>query len=235
MADLNAPPKIIHPAVVGIYGGTNTGKSWFVKHLIEDCDNQIDTGENRIETVVYCYGSCWQSPLFEQLERLGVVMHKGLPSTVEDLMQSKKTPAILVFDDLESEMEKNTMIADCVKKNGHHMDLTIIMLFQTLYPLGKYMSGIRSNLNIQVFMKFPLVRQKLRLRFSDFCDKRAMDDFMAVYEKWTSRKGGYMLVDKHPEQTSRAAALASFRTNIFPAEGFPPLFMRLIHGGKKRG
>ena len=107
-----------------------------------------------MRTIIYCYGSTWQSPVFDEMETMGVLMHKGLPEKIEDLLQDRPTPAIMIFDDLETDIEKSSMMADCVKKNSHHMDVSIIILYQSLFPLGKRARQIRQYKHDGIFQIF---------------------------------------------------------------------------------
>ena len=84
----------------------------------------------------------------------------------------------MIFDNLETDIEKSSMMADCVKKNSHHMDVSIIILYQSLFPLGKRARQIRRNINMMVFFKFSMEIRSLKLRFSSFVATDRMIDFV---------------------------------------------------------
>ena len=60
----------------------------------------------------------------------------------------------MIFDDLKTDIEKSSMMADCVKKNSHHMDVSIIILYQSLFPLGKRARRIRQYKRDGIFQIF---------------------------------------------------------------------------------
>ena len=65
-------------------------------------------------------------------------MHKGIPESVKSLFGEDKFPAIVVLDDLQSEIENSLETQQLLTKNAHHLNLTSIVIFQSLFPPGKY-------------------------------------------------------------------------------------------------
>ena len=59
--------------------------------------------ERKWKRIVYCYGSVWQ-PIFSEM---GIIMHKGIPENVKSLFGEDKFPAVIVLDDLQSEIENS--------------------------------------------------------------------------------------------------------------------------------
>ena len=125
----------------------------------------------------------------------------------------------MIFDNLETDIEKSSIMADCVKKNSHHMDVSIIILYQSLFPLGKRARQIRQNINMMVFFKFSMEIRSLKLRFSSFVATDRMIDFVNhIYMPWVSKEEGFVVVDKHPKQ-KKEIEYQCIRTNIFPNKG----------------
>ena len=225
LSTLTERAKFVQPFTMALYGSTNTGKTNFVLSLLKNLALLVD---KKMRTIIYCYGSTWQSPIFDEMGSMGVLMHKGLPEKIEDLLQDRPTPAIMIFDDLETDIEKSSMMADCVKKNSHHMDVSIIILYQSLFPLGKRAGQIRQNINVMVFFKFSMEIRSLKLRFSGFVPTDRMMDFVNhIYKPWVSREGGFVVVDKHPKQ-KKELEYQCIRTNIFPNEGYKYRFCELV-------
>ena len=213
-------PKFTHPSNIGIYGNTGTGKTHFLQLLLSRPNDYFVTpnGE-KIERIVYCYGSVWQ-PAFNEMEKMGIVMHQGLPTNVRSLFGQNNNPGIIVLDDLQSELENNLEVQQLLTKNAHHLNLTSIIVFQSLYPPGKYATVMRSQFSVLIFFGFRNESRTLRLRFRDYVPKKNhMDSFMKIYRLWTDRKGSYMIVDNHP---MTHCASVSIRTNILKEDG-PPL------------
>ena len=133
--------------MMALYESTNTRKTNFVLNLALLVDKKI-------RTIIYCYGSTWQSPIFDEKESMGVLMNKGLPEKIEICYKINPLLHIMIFDDLKTDIEKSFMMADCVKKNSHHMDVSIIILYQSLFPLGKRARRIRQYKRDGIFQIF---------------------------------------------------------------------------------
>jgi hypothetical protein len=61
---MDQPMKFKHPATFLVAGMTGTGKTWWVKKLLEHADVMMDPPPQRI---LWCYGQ-WQ-PLYEEMKR----------------------------------------------------------------------------------------------------------------------------------------------------------------------
>ena len=75
-------PKFTHPSNIAIYGNTGTGKSHFLKLLLSRPNEYFSSKDGeKINKLVYCYGSVWQ-PIFEEMQKMGIIMHRGIPDNV---------------------------------------------------------------------------------------------------------------------------------------------------------
>ena len=210
-------PKLTHPSNIGVYGNTGTGKTHFLHSLLSKADTYFSTksGEN-IKKIVYCYGSVWQ-PIFDRMVEKGIILHKGLPDNIKFLFKEDERPGIIILDDLQSEIENNVETQQLLTKNAHHLNLSSIIVFQSLFPPGKYAIVMRSQFAALIFFGFRNETNALRHRFCDYVpSKRHLDSLIKIYHLWTERKGGYMIIDNHP--MSKCGSL-SVRTNILKEDG----------------
>ena len=212
-----ASPKFTHPSNIGVYGNTGTGKTHFLYSLLSNANLYFSTKDGKsIKKIVYCYGSVWQ-PIFSRMEERGIILHKGLPENIKLLFKEDERPGIIVLDDLQSEIENNVETQHLLTKNAHHLNLSSIIVFQSLFPPGKYGRVMRSQFAALIFFGFKNETNALRYRFRDYIpSKKHLDSLMKVYRLWTEREGGYMVIDNHPMSK---CLTVSFRTNILKEDG----------------
>ena len=103
-------PKFTHPSNIRIYGNTETGKTRFLKLLLSRPNEYfISEDGSKINRIVYCYRSVWQ-PIFSEMEKMDIIIHKGLPTKIRSLFGENQPPGIIVLDNLQSEIENNLEI-----------------------------------------------------------------------------------------------------------------------------
>ena len=209
--------KFQHPGNIVLYGKSYSGKTTFLKNLLENAKNLFITEDGtEIQKIVYCYGSVWQDK-FDKLKEIGVIFIKGLPSDINSVFKENETPGIIIFDDLQREIEKSTLIQDLVSRDAHHRNLSCIIVYQGIHPVGKHVVAIRNQFHTMIYFKFTNEDHALRRRFRNYTYRpKAIDTLMDTYYKWTKRIGGYMIIDQHPRQTFTQF---SIRTNVLPGEG----------------
>lgn len=222
--ELNKPkhekPKFHHPGNMCVYGPSKSGKTVFVSKLIKHRDKMytMESGK-KFQSILYFYGSVWQ-PRFTEMKRDGATFVKGFQGfDLEKMIPQEKRPALVVIDDLETELQDSKNAQNLVSIDSHHMDLSVILIFQSLFPVGKFAVKIRDQLDISVFMRYSNNDLSLSHRFKNmFSNKQALTHFIQhIYKKWTKDRGGYLLIDNHPDQIEQDF---SIRTNIFPTDPF---------------
>ena len=211
------PIKFQHPGNIVLYGKTYSGKTTFLLNLLSNANSQFKTpNDEPIKRIVYCYGSVWQDK-FDILQQKGIIFNKGLPNNLDELFPHQYTPGIIIFDDLQRELELSVLIQDLVSRDAHHRNLTCIVVYQGIHPIGKYVVAIRNQFHTMIYFKFTNEDNSLRKRFRNYVSpQKALDTLMKCYYKWTNRIGGYMIIDTHTRQPSSEY---SIRTNILPNEG----------------
>ena len=130
----------VMPFSLIVGGPTGSGKTWFVKDLLED----LRLGEGYILHVTLFYGT--DQALFDEM---GIdEKYKGLADfvSVVDRLQTldthKDSPVdsrskdrvqnVIIVDDLMNEVTKKPEVADVITRGISHQGLTIIMMYQNL-------------------------------------------------------------------------------------------------------
>lgn len=191
---------------------TNSGKTWFVKKLLENTHLMFKEPPT---FVLYCYGSVWQ-PIFDDMQKnvKNICFHEGLPTKAELLdIHRDNGHFICVLDDLMSESANSVEVERFVCVGSHHLNMTIICLVQNLFQKGKVMRTL--SLNCHYFVMYKNRRDQEQInRFGRQAFPQQSKYFVDAYMKATSTPYGYLLVDLNPHSYK----LYSLRTRIFPGE-----------------
>ena len=121
------------PSTCVICGPTATGKTTFVKRLLE---NATDMFKEPPSSILYCYGSIWQAVFDEMTKSVeNITFHKGLPSNEEllEIHSSDKTHFICIIDDCMGQFTNSTFMEELACVGSHHLNMTIIFLMQNLF------------------------------------------------------------------------------------------------------
>lgn len=174
-----------------VCGPSNSGKSFFIKLLLE---NFMYSMSKIPEQIVWCY-TCWQ-PLYDELSnKINIRFVQGIPDSLcnDELFPPHKTN-LLVIDDLMETASKNEEIEKAFTKYTHHRNLSVIYLVQNLFFQGRSSRTINLNTNYMVLFKNP--RDKLQISIL----ARQMYPsnnkyFLECYQDATARPYGYLFVD----------------------------------------
>ena len=181
-----------HPFTCVVSGPTMSGKSVFVKNLIDIAHKKIKPSPDRVH---YHYGT-WQ-PLFETMPT--VSFFEGLPS-LETFSSSSSSSSscesssstLVIIDDLMSDV--NGEISDFFTKGAHHKNLSVIYICQNLFHNNRVQRTI--NINSQYLILFKNPRDILQVQFlGRSILGRNSSEFESIYLHATSRAHGYLLVN----------------------------------------
>ena len=148
-----------------------------------------------------------------------IILHRGLPESRSDIIDennSSKQKKLLILDDLMEEAQQSDFVMDLFTRGSHHLNLSVILITQNLFPKGRHQRTISLNACYLVIMKNPrdmsqityLGRQIFPLRWQLVQE---------AYEMATKRPHGYLLIDLRQSTDDRFR----FRTNIFSENGEP--------------
>jgi hypothetical protein len=195
------------PLTMGVYGGTGSGKTVWVRKLL--ASNLFDQTQKKI---VYCYTE-WQ-PIFDDTENEGIEFYEGLPTNDEvNNWSESRQHIMLVLDDMMQCIVNNVDVQHFFTATSHHRNVSIIILSQNIFAQGKAARTISLNLHyIVLFQNLRDTSQVMTLARQIFPSKTKY--FMDAYQKATSRKYGYLLIDISPH-TDKTFQL---RTSVLPGE-----------------
>lgn len=198
------------PFSMVISGPSNSGKTFFVKTLLQNAGKLIS---KKIDNIVFIY-SVWQ-PLYDDLLKMynkHIKFIEGIPQTLDDdvLFPVNKT-SLVVIDDFMQEASSNKEIERLFTVYVHHKNLNVIYILQNLFFQGKSSRTISLNTNyLLLFKNFRdagqagILAQQMYPKNTKF--------FMESYEDATRTPFGYLLIDykaKTPEQYRLRTALLS--------------------------
>jgi hypothetical protein len=195
------------PTTVCISGTTNSGKTYFVKQLLENKNEMFNPPADK---VMYCYG-VWQS-LFEDMEKqLDIMFHKGLPNeeTVDTFVNGNHN--IIILDDLMDDVVESKGVQNMFTRGSHHKNLTVLYLNQNMYCQGKSARSINLNTHYMVLMRNPRDTSQI----SVLAKQTGLGkNLIQSYKECTSKPYGYLVVDLSPHSNDSI----KLKTDILPEQ-----------------
>ena len=133
--------QLRHPFGLLVSGGTNSGKTTFVKRLLSYANVLIDpTPEN----IIYFYAEYQDT--FGEIQNLvpGIKFIQGLPDNIMDSI-NPETRNLFIIDDMMG--EKDGVISKLFTKKSHHGNLSVIYILQNFIHQSKEHRTISLNAN----------------------------------------------------------------------------------------
>jgi hypothetical protein len=212
IAEVTSPTAVPFPfepyTAFGIYGPSRCGKSTFIRKLLQ---NKADMFKTEPKRIMYCYG-IWSEDYHDMEKTIdGLSFRKGLPelSHVEEFADGNHN--ILIFDDLMSEICKNTWTDKLFTMCSHHLKLSIMFISQNLFPQSKNMRNISLNLSYLILFRSPRDQQQLAVLGTQL---GARNKLIEAYKDAVSKPYTYLLIDLTPS----CGPQFRWRTSIFPEE-----------------
>jgi hypothetical protein len=158
---VNGVTVMQHPFTCIVVGCTQSGKTVWVKSLLENAQKTISPAPQRI---IWCYGQ-WQQSYFDMLKTVPKIeFNKGIPDDIDNtdyLDVSQRN--LIVLDDLMAQSGKDKRISDLFTKGSHHRNLSIIYIVQNIFHQGKEMRNISLNAHYIVLFKSPRDKQQISM------------------------------------------------------------------------
>ena len=222
-----------HPFSCIIGGSSGSGKTVWVKNLLENCDMMIAHGDpNLVHTaftlrVIYFYNED-QSQLFAEMKANGSVTEfiQGVPDlqTVEEL-SSTHDPAIIVIDDLMNHI--NDDLSELFT-SFRHRNISVIYLTQNIFQKEKQFRTMSLNANHIVFMRNPRDSSQIM----HFAKQFSPNNIHYVVQAYRDATGKRAYTYLHFDLCQRTSDIIRVRTNIFPHEW--PMVTYVGPGSKMR-
>ena len=214
---VNGVTVMQHPFTCIVAGCTQSGKTVWVKSLLENAQKTISPAPQRI---IWCYGQ-WQQSYFDMLKTVPEIeFNKGIPDDIDNtdyLDVSQRNLIVLV--DLMAQSGKDKRISDLFTKGSHHRNLSIIYIVQNIFHQGKEMRNISLNAHYIVLFKSPRDKQQISMPARQV-DPGRVQEFMRSYEDATSRPHGYLMLDLKPTTSDQDR----LKTNILPPARLQSLY-----------
>lgn len=142
--------KFQHPFTARFVGPTACGKTSLIVKIIRQ--KLISPFPSRI---IYFYGSSWQTRSFDLLKsKYNVQFVSGFDETfVTENMNME--PTLIICDDLIIEMKDSEAAANLFMRGSHHLNISVILIEQSLFPKGKQSVSMKQNTHYFVLFKSP--------------------------------------------------------------------------------
>lgn len=201
--------KLKTPSTHLLVGQTQTGKTHYAKRIIECRDQMFNVPPVAVK---YVY-EAWQ-PMFEDMPRMGVDFHQGIPTGEELKGWSKSGDHVLiVLDDVMHQACASPEIMSLFTIQCHHRNASVMILAQNIFPPGRCARTI--SLNCHYITLFNTKRDRLQVQtLGKQIFPGQVPYFMDAYRDATAENYGYILCDLHPG-TDKTFQL---RSRIFPEE-----------------
>lgn len=192
-----------------VVGPSFSGKTQFVKRLLENASKMINPPPKKI---VWFYSE--YQPCYTNMRRSipNIEFHENLPSDFNDFTSAER-PTLFVIDDLMDVAAGDKRVSALFTKGCHHRNVSVIYITQNLFHRGKESRTI--SLNTQYYCLFKNCRDKLQITcLGKQMYPRRIQFFQEAYNDATKDKWGYLFVDLKPDTPEDFR----LRTNIFPGE-----------------
>lgn len=175
---------LCHPFTCLIAGPSQSGKTHFVKRLLQQKNSLIDTP---IEDIIWCYGE--HQPWYHSFHNPRVRFVEGL---IDHEQLSPEHPHLVIIDDLMHEADKR--VVQFFTKGAHHRNTSVCYLVQNLFHGGKDHRTISLNCHYMVLFKNPRDGRQVEYLANQMFPKNSKY-MLDGYRDATRKPYGYLFVD----------------------------------------
>jgi hypothetical protein len=196
-----------HPFTCIVSGPTQSGKTEFIKRLVQNADVLINP---KPSIVTWCYGD------------INAIVGNNLPHVVfkdgicdiNDFDPLENN--LLILDDLMFEAGRSEAIQELFTKGSHHRNMSVIFVVHNLFHQGKWMRTLSLNAHYLVIFKNPRDAGQIKHLGVQLFPGKGGSMFLAeAYKLATQRPHGYLLLDFRQNTSDELRVLS----NILPGEG----------------
>ena len=194
-----------------ISGPTCSGKTTWVIKLLLNSDSMFTP--NPPQKFLWCYG-VYQNIFKDLVNKIpNFTLHEGLPN--EEYLNSylNKTPCLIILDDLGAECAQSQSVEKLFTRGCHHLNCTVLLIYQNLYQQGKFSRTI--TLNASYLILFKNIRDTGQISILERqifpCNKGQL---VQAYKDAVNEPFGYLIVDLTQTQNESHR----IRTHIFPGQ-----------------
>lgn len=210
--DLNA---LVHPFTMLVCGPTSSGKSTFVKQLIDNADTMINPSPQKI---TWYFGQ-WQ-PLYVDIKTMhpSIDFEMGLPSNFDDLDPDVNN--LVIIDDMMSDATREKAVAELFTRGSHHRNTSVICILQNMFYHGRENRTLSLNSHYLVLFKNPRDQQQISILARQMYPSNP-NTLLKAYQKATEQPYGYLLIDlkqETPEANRLKNVSVHLNKNILPMD-----------------
>lgn len=196
-----------------IVGQSCSGKTQYLFRFLRHLDELYP--ETKFKDIVWCYGHSGSlKDIPKDIRKKITKFQEGFPKKFENL----ETPAIVILDDLFSDLFQSKDFLNLLTRGVHHTGLTLLCTAQAATLAEKYTRACLAN--FQYLTLFWSWRD--RNLFSHIARQIAGSEWRNLLQSFECLSATecwpYLFADLHPQST--APDWARIRSNIFPSDNF---------------
>ncbi|VDI78914.1 Hypothetical predicted protein [Mytilus galloprovincialis] len=183
---------LCHPFTMMLAGPTGSGKTFWMKTLLERARRMIKPSPERI---IWCYKR-WQ-PLFTEMQQTvkNIIFVQGIPDDLNnDSFIDPKYPSLVVIDDLMKDATNSKDVCELFVEGSHHRNLSVACIMQNAFSKGKENRTMSINSQYIVLFKNPR-DQVTPAVFARQMYPNNSKRFMNKYIEGVKRPYGYLFID----------------------------------------
>jgi hypothetical protein len=198
---------IQHPFRLICSGASGVGKTYFVKHFLENAENIVS---HTFDLIIYCYSE--EQPLYVEMrqENPNIIWIKGLSADVDDYLKDSTQTKLFIIDDQMLEGAGSNILLSLFTKRSHHSNTSIIFITQNMFFQGKYYRTISLNTTCFCIFKNPRDQRQIRSIAAQICPWNPKF-ICEAYHDATKEPYSYLFIDLRPDLADKLR----IRTHIF--------------------
>ena len=213
--------KIICPSRMLVCGPSLSGKSTFIKYLVQFREEIFD---KKFDRIIYCSPQCLTGAQDHYVEFLrkqysNLELSSELPCVNTLNITSDGTHKLILIDDFMLSFNQSQNAFKLLTIHSHHMQITAVVSSHNLFASSKFQKTLTRNYSEIVMMHARSDKLSLRTLgtqlFPEF--PRILMRAMAWVERQESAELRYVLLDISP--LTHLPSNMIIRTNIFPQNG----------------
>jgi len=179
--------KLKIPSNTMVMGSSGSGKTMYVLKLIKFVNHMF---RPRPKNIVYAYGH--DNNALPKLKKMGVIIHKGLPS--DKYLANIKKPMILILDDLMLQADKH-YLDNLFTVKSHHENIAVIKMVQNAFH--KNLKTLRDNCHYFFLFNSPAAKRQIR-DFGVNVFPQKYKNFLKIFENVVKSKYEPLFIDLQP-------------------------------------
>jgi hypothetical protein len=174
------------------------------------------------ERITYFYGSAWQTGIFDMLQtKHKVHFVRGFDETIINETDPSK-PSLVICDDLILEMKDSEAAANLFMRGSHHLNMSIILIEQNLFPKGRQSVSMKTNTQYLVLFKSPADALGVATISKQMFPMSRGRFLIDSYTDCTKEPYTYLIVDSKQSTPDQVRLI----TNVTDPESHPLVYVR---------